>query len=134
MALFLHNDRAIHYQTSPAPFPADLVLLQGADFSPDYWRSVVGELQSQPPAGGRVLICEWQGAAGLPEPTDLIGLMQALGLQRLHVVAMDDAAGLVADVQRMMPGLIEKTLLYPSGGPRGEDLTRAVRAFWPIGI
>jgi len=133
MAIFFNNNRAISHQMELAPFAADLILLQGSRFSPEYWRPVLEDLGSMPPAGGRILTCDWtdDGFKNI-QPEDFVKLIHSLGLQQIHLVACDDAVELMSGVQRLQPTIFEKTLFYPNNAPRGEDLKRAVRAFCPI--
>lgn len=129
MALFQYNERAIPYRIHLAPFGFDLVLLQGSKFTGEFWRPVIQDMADLPTAGGRLLTCDWaddkfddQRLTG-----DFVKLMQTLALTAVRVVAFDDAVELVAEVQRLHPGMFEKTLFFPEGGPKGDELKRAVR-------
>lgn len=129
MALFQFNGRSIPYKIHLAPFGFDLVLLQGSKYTGDFWRPVIQDMETLPTAGGRLLTCDWADAQLDEEriTTDFIKLMQTLALTSVRVVAFDDAVELVADVQKQLPGLFDKTLFFPEGGPKGDDLKRAVR-------
>ncbi len=129
MALFQYNQRIIPYQIHLAPFGFDLVLLQGSKFTGDFWRPVIQDMADLPTAGGRLLTCDWADGKFADErlTQDFVKLMQTLALTSVHVVAFDDAVELVAGAQKLSPGIFEKTLFYPEGGPKGDELKRAVR-------
>ncbi|MBX3022977.1 MAG: hypothetical protein KF799_14980 [Bdellovibrionales bacterium] len=132
MAVFQYNNRSISYHLELAPFAADLILLQGSRFDASYWRPVLDELVGGAPAGGRIMTCEWSNEGeNRIQPEDFVRLVQTLGLQKVHLVACEDAVELIAGVQRLEPAIFEKTLFYPTQVPKGEDLKRAVRVFCP---
>src|ERR1044072_9952990 len=131
MAVFFHNNRSTTYQMDLGPFAADLVLLQGSSFTPDYWKPVMAELGAMPPAGGRILTCDWSGESGRPaeeQAEDFVRLVETLGLHSIHIVATDDAAEVVGEAAKRHPDLFNKTLLIPVNVPKGEELARAGRA------
>ena len=135
MAVFFHNNRSTTYQMDLGPFAADLVLLQGSSFTPEYWKPVMTELGAMPPAGGRIVTCDWAGESGRPtdeQAEDLVRLIQTLGLHTIHIVATDDAAEVVGEAAKKHLNLFNKTLLIPVNVPKGEELARAVRDFCPL--
>ncbi len=129
VALFQFNNRTIPYKITLAPFGFDLVLLQGSQHTADFWLPVLKDFEKEPTAGGRLLTCDWANPD--VEETRLAGdflrLMQTLGMSAARVVAFDDAVEMVATAQRLAPGLFERTLFFPQGGPQGDELNRAVR-------
>ncbi|MGE4131170.1 MAG: hypothetical protein AB7F86_05995 [Bdellovibrionales bacterium] len=129
MAVFQHHDHSIAYSLHHAPFNFDLVLLQGSQFTSDFWKPVLSDLTGQTAAAGRLLICDWYDAKVEDEnlAENFIRLVGTIGLNSVRVVAFDDAVEMVAEAQRQHPGLFDKTLFFPQGGPKGDDLTRAVR-------
>lgn len=129
MAVFQYNGRNIAYRTQWAPFPFDLVLLQGSDFTVDYWGPIIGELEKDKPQGGRLVTCEWFDSKLPPErlAEDFVRLLQTLGLSSLHILAVDDAVDVASRAQQLQPHLIQRTLFFPDGGPKGDGLRRAVR-------
>lgn len=129
MALFQFNERIIPYQIHLAPFGFDLVMLQGSKFTGEFWRPVIQDMQKLPTAGGRLLTCDWADEKFDDQrlTADFVKLMQTIGMTAARVVAFDDAVELVAEAQQLSPGLFEKTLLFSEGGPRGDELKRAVR-------
>lgn len=134
MAVFFHNGRTLAYQSDFAPFSHDLLLLHGSKFTPDFWQSVLADLQMQPAASGRVVTCEWF-EAGRDVDTlarDLCGLVRTLGLHSLRLVACGDAVDLAAAMTRLETDIFVKTLLFSQNVPRGEDLQRAIRDFVKI--
>jgi hypothetical protein len=131
MALFQHNSRSIPYHIDFGPFAFDLVLLQSSKFSEDFWRPIKEMLNESEPAGGRVLVCDWFDSSGPRSrwADDLGKLISTLGLASVRIVAMDDAVDVAAEAERLYPGVFDRTLFFPAGGPKGEDLKRAVREF-----
>lgn len=131
MALFQHNSRSIPYQIEFGPFTFDLVLLQSSKFSEDFWRPTKEMLREFEPAGGRILVCDWFDSSGPRSrwADDLGRLISTLGLASVRVVAMEDAVDVAAETARLYSLAFERTLFFPAGGPKGEDLKRAVREF-----
>ncbi len=129
MALFQFNGRIIPYKIQLAPFAFDLVLLQGSKFTGDFWRPVLQDMEKRTNSGGRLLTCDWadQALDDKRVTEDFVKLLQTLSLTSVRVVAFDDAVELVAEAQLLVPGLFDKTLFFPEGGPKGDELTRAVR-------
>lgn len=133
MAIFAHGNRQISYQTELAPFEADLLLLQGSRFDTRYWGGVLEDLATLPPAGGRIVTCDWSaGLSAAEHAADLARMVDGLGLQQLHIVAADDATAVAEELARLLPNVVQKSHLWPQGAPQGEALTREVRAFCPI--
>jgi hypothetical protein len=134
MAVFQYDKRSLRYQTAPAPFAADLILLQESKSTPESWRPVIEELTSLPAGGGRVVTCEWfdprVDAGAIAE--DFARLVLTLSPRSLHVVALGDAVDMILTVEKSHPSLCEKTLLFPGRGPQGEELKRAIRNFCHI--
>jgi hypothetical protein len=128
MAVFQHNNRLIPYRIVLAPFHFDVVLLQSSRQRPDFWDDVLESLEGKEYGGGRILVCEWAEAKldDKQVASDFVKLMQTLALVSTRVVALDDAVEMVADAQTQQSRLFEKTLLFPEGGPKGEELKRAV--------
>lgn len=131
MALFHHNNRGISYRIERAPFPFDLVLLQSSQLSMEAWNPIVAQLQGQPAAGGRILLCEWYDSQVQAEQLaeDLTRLLQSLALHSVRVVAMEEAVGIVTKAQRQTPNLFEDTLLFSKNPPKGEALEQAISEF-----
>lgn len=131
MAIFYHDNRSIEYDAEFAPFHHDMILLQSSRLTPETWRQVTDVLTAERPSSGRVVTCNWFDETFPPKrlAEDMLGLIKTLGLQSIHVVACDDAVDLVGEIEKLHPGLIEKTLLYPESLPHPEDLTRAIRDF-----
>lgn len=131
MALFQHDGILLPYQIHFAPFAHDLLLLQGSRFNSDYWLPVLNDWREVEPAGGRVITCDWSpekmNGAGVAEFFNRF--FQTLGLHDLHVVACDDAAQVVQDLERDYPGAVAKTLLFARNAPKGDELKAAVSAF-----
>ena len=134
MAIFFHGNRSIAYQSQLAPFSHDLLLLQASRFSTDFWQPVLDDLKDQTPTGGRVVVCEWfeKGLDVATMAKDLDNLIKTLGLQAVHVVACDDAVGVVKEIEKQNAGRFENTLLYPQSVPRTDDLSRSIRDFSEI--
>jgi hypothetical protein len=128
MAIFQFNNQTLPYETVFAPFAHDLLLLQPAKFSIDFWQPVLDSLRGEPSAGGRVVTCE----SPLPGAEILERFLRTLGLHDLHVVAFGDSVEVVKAVSKIEPGSFERTLLFPSGGPKGAELVREVREFCGI--
>lgn len=128
MAIFQHNNRTIPYRIALGPFHFDVVLLQGSRRRPDFWDPVLETLKERPYGGGRILTCEWSDAnlEDKQVAQDFVNLMQTLALVSARVVAFDDAVEMVSDAQLIQPRLFERTLFFPEGGPKGEELNRAV--------
>lgn len=131
MAIFQFGAMSIPYQMEFAPFPFDLLLLQGSRFSVEFWRPLLEDLTAQTAHGGRIITCEWNaGGASLHEQAEILNrLISTLGLVRVHVVAFDDAAKLVGELQKVSAASFAETLMFPQGGPKGDMLVRAVREF-----
>jgi len=130
MALFIHGNRSINYQIQFAPFSHDLLLLQGSRLGLEFWTPVLENLKGHPSEQGRIVACEWhqKGLSEAEMATDLTNLMKTLGLQDVHVVACEDAVGLVKQIEKQDAKRFSGTLLYPST-PRSEDLSRSVQEF-----
>ena len=129
MAVFQYNNRSIPYEIQFAPVHFDIMLLQGSEHTPTLWRDVRDSMKELTPQGGRIVTCEWADPKVSDDQLakDFVRLVQTLGLASVRVVAFDDAVEMVAEAQRLHPGIFEKTLFFPQGGPKGEDLVRMVR-------
>lgn len=131
MALFQYNNILLPYQIHFAPFEHDLLLLQGSKFNSDYWLPVLSGWKAENSAGGRIVTCDWQpeGMAGGDLVEYFYRFFLTLGLHSLKVVACDDAAKLVQDLEADFPGSFDESLVFAKNPPRGEDLIRALREF-----
>jgi hypothetical protein len=126
MAIFERNNQSLEYRLSPAPFAADLVLIQGTRMTPQVWADVLADYAEEPVAGGRILTLE------LVTDAEMLAIfLQTLGLYRVHVVAADDAVAVVEAAQRQHSDLFAKTLFYAGGLPKGQALVEAIRVFCP---
>ncbi len=132
MALFQFNNQTLPYEINFGPFSYDLVLLQSSRFTTAFWQTVVDDLvKGSVASGGRILTCEWK-IAELNEGEQaayFVQVLQTLGMHGSHVVAFDDAVRMASEVERLHPGIFEKTLFFPQGGPKAEPLEKAVRDF-----
>jgi hypothetical protein len=74
------------------------------------------------------MVCEWSDSKldDKQVAQDFVKLMQTLALVSVRVVAFDDAVEMVAEAQLMQPRLFERSLFFPEGGPKGDELKRAV--------
>jgi hypothetical protein len=131
MAVFQYHNHSISYSTEFAPFAQDLILLQSSKFNQDFWRPVREELADFETGPGRVMVCEWgELSTQIGERAQIFArLLATLGLHDPHVVAFGDAVDLVAELQRKESVVFVKTLLFPQGGPKGDELKRVVREF-----
>jgi hypothetical protein len=133
MALFQHGHRSIDYRVEPAPFPQDLVLLQGSKFNTDFWRPVLEALHRAGPGSGRILVCDWSpdGLSDDEAATELQGLIKGLGFSPTDVVACGDAVAAVNTWEKSGEGVSRK-LVFPGLTPKSDELIRQISAFCGI--
>jgi|GEM_PF-3777958 len=131
MALFQYNNILLPYQIHYAPFACDLLLLQGSRFNSDYWLPVLVDWKGASAGGGRVITVDWQpeGMTGGDLAEYFNRFFQTLGLHALRVVACDDAAKIVQDLQADFPGAVHESLLFAKNAPKGDELKKAVHDF-----
>lgn len=127
MPIFEHDGHNIQYELNPASVEGDLILMHGSRFDRNLWRDVISEFEL--PVGenrskaSRILIVE--PLAGL-EADALFGFFKSLGLNRMTVVAIGDAAGLIDSIVRKDSGFFKQTLLYPKGAPSADKLVSEI--------
>ena len=131
MAVFQFNNYSLPYHFEMAPLDFDLLLLQASKAPLGFWDEAVSLLRD---AGGekpgRILTCswgDWSEAQG--RPREFLRLLQTLGMVRVRVVACGDAVELIEEVQKLQPGIFDRTLLFPLGGPQGPDMLASIRVF-----
>lgn len=133
MAVFLNNHQSLIYHIDKAPFVHDLVLLQDSGSNRQFWLPVLEDFGAQASHAGRVLTCDWPVDVKVEDlASHFLRLVQTLALHNVHVVAFNDAVAVVDEIQNLQLGTFERTLLFPQGGPRGEEMVSAIRAFCGI--